>query len=176
MIHCQCSLHFHSPLFKVSFSLPCYMSSQSYSPLFYYFNTWRCNLWRSLLCNCYHSFAPVGGSNIFLVALFVDTINLRSRSRILIRSFYTTIRYAQSSVLHPSIIITIYRSVQRKKHFKIACRNFIKMVYFKVPLECGAASSGEEFPTFRRNVFLHSQLSIGKLDHWQRRYCLSSKI
>lgn len=175
MIHCQCSLHFHSLLFKISFYLPCYMSSQSYSPLIYYFNnsTWSCNVWRSLLCKCYHFFAPAWGSNIFLIALFADTINLRSRSRILIRSCFATARHAQSSVLHPSMIITIHRSVQWRKHFKVACHNFIKIVYCKVPLECGAASSGEEFPALRSNVFLHSHRSSGKIEPWQWRYCLS---
>jgi hypothetical protein len=74
------------------------------------------------------------------------------------------------------IQVKLSPSVQRRKHFKIACRNFIKMVYFMVPLECGAALSDEKFPTFRRNVFLHSQRSSGKLAPWQRRYCLPSKI
>lgn len=66
--------------------------------------------------------------------------------------------------------------MQRRKPFKIAYRNVIKIVCFKVPLECGAASSGEEFPTFRRNVFLYSLRSSGKLEPWQRRYCLPSEI
>jgi hypothetical protein len=169
VIQCQCSLHFHSLLFKISFSLPCYMLSQSYSPLFYYFNNsmWRCNLWRSLLCNCCHFFAPGWGSNIFLVALFADTINLRSRSRTIIRPFYPNVG---THSLLSCIQVWLSPSTVLCKE-----RNILKLpvvILSKVPLKCGAASSGEEFPTFRRNVFLHYQRSSGKLEPWQRRYCL----
>jgi hypothetical protein len=66
--------------------------------------------------------------------------------------------------------------VQWRKHFKIACRNFIKIMYCEVPMGCGAASCGEEFPALWCNVFLHSQRSICKLEPWQWRYCLPSQI